>query len=156
MKKQLPGWAVLLIITLVAGIALGITDALTRNPIAEQERIQAENARKSVLKDAVSFEQLSIVEDASVAWAYAGIGEDGQPIGYVAQKTIKGFGGDVDVIVGVNVQDPENLTLTGISVGGSKFKETAGLGARSKEKSFTDQFIGKSVPLKPPLPAMQW
>ena len=44
MKKQLPGWAVLLIITLVAGIALGITDALTRNPIAEQERIQAENA----------------------------------------------------------------------------------------------------------------
>jgi len=147
-KKQLPGWAVLLIITLVAGIALGITDALTRNPIAEQERIQAENARKSVLKDAVSFEQLSIVEDASVAWAYAGIGEDGQPIGYVAQKTIKGFGGDVDVIVGVNVQDPENLTLTGISVGGSKFKETAGLGARSKEKSFTDQFIGKSVPLK--------
>ena len=47
MKKQLPGWAVLLIITLVAGIALGITDALTRNPIAEQERIQAENARKS-------------------------------------------------------------------------------------------------------------
>ena len=138
----------LLIITLVAGIALGITDALTRNPIAEQERIQAENARKSVLKDAVSFEQLSIVEDASVAWAYAGIGEDGQPIGYVAQKTIKGFGGDVDVIVGVNVQDPENLTLTGISVGGSKFKETAGLGARSKDKAFTDQFIGKTVPLK--------
>lgn len=148
MKKQLPGWAVLLIITLVAGIALGITDALTREPIAEQERIQAENARKSVLKDAVSFEELSIAEDASVAWAYAGIGEDGQPIGYVAQKTIRGFGGDVDVIVGVNAQDPENLTLTGISVGGSKFKETAGLGARSKEAWFTNQFIGKSVPLK--------
>ena len=36
MKKQLPGWAVLLIITLAAGLALGGTYALTQEPIAQQ------------------------------------------------------------------------------------------------------------------------
>ena len=40
-KKQLPGWAVLLIITLVAGLALGGTNALTKDPIAQQARIKA-------------------------------------------------------------------------------------------------------------------
>ena len=147
MKKQLPGWAVLLIITLIAGIALGATYALTKDPIAEQARIQAENARKAALPQADSFEELTLGEDAAVDWAYAGL-KDGQPVGYVAQKTVNGFGGEVEVIAGVNTLDADALTLGGITVGGSNFSETAGLGARSRDQAFTDQFIGKSVPVK--------
>ena len=56
----------------------------------------------------------------------------------------KGFGGEVEVTVGVNAQG----TVTGISVGGANFSETAGLGAKSKDAAFTDQFKNREVPLK--------
>ena len=242
MKKQLPGWAVLLIITLVAGLALGGTYALTKDPIAEQALLQAEAARKAALPDADSFESLEISEDALVDWANAGlktvkgktvpltlesidaitgatvtstavvdainaayeqykanpsdaaftaeaqgfaspvaieatfdgdtiatlkIGDDRfaetqglgaraledefqsqfvggeQVAGYVSQITVKGYKGPVEVTVGLD----KDLTLTGISVGGSDFAETAGLGAKSKDPAFTSQFAGKKPPV---------
>ena len=147
MKKQLPGWAVLLIITLVAGLALGGTNALTKDPIAQQARIKAENARKAALPDAESFEELALNEGAAVDWVYAGL-KDGSPVGYVAQKTVNGFGGKVEVIAGVDtVNAPDTFKIGGITVGGSDFSETAGLGARAKEPAFTDQFPGKVYPI---------
>ena len=147
MKKQLPGWAVLLIITLVAGLALGGTNALTKDPIAQQARIKAENARKAALPDAESFEELALNEGAAVDWVYAGL-KGGSPVGYVAQKTVNGFGGKVEVIAGVDtVNAPDTFKIGGITVGGSDFSETAGLGARAKEPAFTDQFPGKIYPI---------
>ena len=147
MKKQLPGWAVLLIITLAAGLALGGTYALTEKPIEEQALLAADNARKAALPNADSFEELTLNEGASVDWAYAGL-KDGNAVGYVAQKTVNGFGGKVEVIAGVDTTGaPDSFTIGGISVGGSSFSETAGLGARSKEPAFTDQFAGKVYPI---------
>lgn len=146
MKKKLPGWVVLLIITLAAGLALGATNALTKEPIAEQARIAAENARKAALPDADAFEEVPVGQDAAVDWVYAGL-KDGTAVGYVAQKTVNGFGGKVEVIAGVNTQDAPNFTLGGVSVGGSDFAETAGLGARAKEPAFTSQFTGKTAPV---------
>ena len=146
-KKQLPGWAVLLIITLVAGLALGGTNALTKDPIAQQALIKAENARKAALPDAESFEELALNEGAAVDWVYAGL-KNGSPVGYVAQKTVNGFGGKVEVIAGVDtVNAPDTFKIGGITVGGSDFSETAGLGARAKEPAFTDQFPGKVYPI---------
>ena len=147
MKKQLPGWAVLLIITLAAGLALGGTNALTKDPIAQQALIKAENARKAALPDAETFEELPLSEGAAVDWVYAGL-KDGSPVGYVAQKTVNGFGGKVEVIAGVDAKAaPETFSIGGITVGGSDFSETAGLGARAKEPAFTNQFVGKIYPV---------
>ena len=147
MKKHLPGWAVLLIITLAAGLALGGTYALTQEPIAQQAVLAADNARKAALPNADSFEELTLNEGASVDWAYAGL-KDGNAVGYVAQKTVNGFGGKVEVIAGVDTTGaPDTFTIGGISVGGSSFSETAGLGARSKEPAFTNQFAGKVYPV---------
>ncbi len=147
MKKQLPGWAVLLIITLVAGLALGATYALTKEPIARQALAQAENARKAALPEADAFEQLTLAEDAPVDWAYAGLktAQDGSTaiVGHVSQITVKGYKGPVEVTVGLD----NDLTLTGISVGGSEFAETAGLGAKAKEPAFQEQFAGKKTPV---------
>ena len=229
-KKQLPGWAALLIITLVAGLALGCTYALTIDPINEQNALKAENARKAVLPLADSFQEMPLNVHAAKAdgfagpvyveyvpdeegkiasitignsafaetpgfgakalepafadqfigkslpladgdidliagatitsnavisavnaaqpkevlvdWCYAGY-QGEEVVGYVAQATVQGFGGPVEVVVGVDT----NLTLTGISVGGGNFSETAGLGAKAKDSAFTDQFIGKVLPV---------
>ena len=147
MKKQLPGWVVLLVITLAAGLALGGTYALTKEPIAQQALLAAENARKAALPDADSFQELTLDDGAAVDWAYAGL-KEGNTVGYVAQKTVNGFGGKVEVIAGVDTRNaPDTFTVSGITVGGSNFSETAGLGARSKEPAFTNQFAGKIYPI---------
>ena len=144
MKKQLPGWAVLLIITLVAGLALGATYALTKDAIGAQSKAAEESARKAALPAAEAFESVPIDAGAAVDWCYAGRGKDGAIVGYVAQVTGQGFGGPLEVIAGLDTE----LVLTGVSVGGSNFSETAGLGAKSKEPAFTQQFIGKQAPVK--------
>lgn len=78
--------------------------------------------------------------DTGMDWCYTGL-KDGQVTGYVAQTTVQGFGGPVEVIAGIDAQQ----MITGISVGGSNFAETAGLGAKSKDVSFTSQFAGKTA-----------
>lgn len=78
--------------------------------------------------------------DTGMDWCYEGL-KDGEVVGYVAQTTVKGFGGKVEVITGVS----RDQKITGISVGGANFSETAGLGAKAKEEKFTSQFIGKNA-----------
>ena len=64
-------------------------------------------------------------------------------MGYAAQKTARGYGGEIEVTLGTDIYG----NITGISVGGKNFSETAGLGARSKDEAFTSQFAGKTAPL---------
>jgi len=48
------------------------------------------------------------------------------------------------VIAGVDTKAaPDTFTIGGITVGGSDFSETAGLGARAKEPAFAQQFNNK-------------
>lgn len=142
MKKQLPAWAVLLLITLAAGLCLGGVYALTQDTIAAQAAAAAEAARRGALPEAEAFEALTVPAEAGLDWCYAGL-RAGQRIGYVAQATAQGFGGPLEVIAGVNLEG----ALTGVSVGGSAFSETAGLGAKAKEPAFGARFIGKQPPL---------
>lgn len=69
---------------------------------------------------------------------------DGQTVGYVGKTTVQGFGGPIEILAGL---DQENK-ITGINVGGPDFSETAGLGAKSKEPWFAQQYQGKTAPVK--------
>ena len=93
--------------------------------------------RQTLLPAAASFEAVDGSE------VYRGVDANGAAVGYVTVNTVKGFGGDVEISVAV---DPEGV-IQGISVGGANFKETAGLGAKSKEPAFTEQFAGKTAPV---------
>ncbi len=74
---------------------------------------------------------------------YQGTNAEGKAVGYVSVGTVTGFGGPVEITVGLD----NDTTLTGIRVGGASFSETAGLGAKSKEPAFYEQFAGKSYPV---------
>ena len=63
-------------------------------------------------------------------------------VGYVAQATVSGFGGPIEIHVGMDL----NKTITGVNVGGSKFAETPGLGAKAKDAEFQAQFTGLTIP----------
>ncbi|MDR0840700.1 MAG: FMN-binding protein [Christensenellaceae bacterium] len=142
MKQKLPAWARLAIIAVVAGLLLGFINELTAPTIAQQDVVAAEAARQAVLPAAQSFEQLDIAADAPVGYCYAGKADDAV-IGHVVMVTAKGYGGEIEVVVGVDTAG----VITGIDVGGSNFSETVGLGAKTKDPEFTGQFVGLQPPL---------
>ena len=137
MKK--PAWLVLCIITVVAGLALSATNLLTEGPIAEQQLLASNAARIAVFTDADAFEEMPVETDSKMDSVYAAK-QKGETVGYVLQTTVTGYGGPIEIVMGID----NNGKITGISVGGSNFAETAGLGARTRTPEFTDQFIGLS------------
>ena len=139
--KQLPGYLALVIITLVAALALGATYTLTEERISEQSVLAAEKARIQVMPEAEAFCEIPSADDDIEAVFEALKGE--QVIGYVVKTTVNGYGGEIEIVAGFT---PDGV-ITGISVGGANFKETPGLGAKSKDKTFTDRFIGKTAPV---------
>ncbi|MEF9972493.1 MAG: RnfABCDGE type electron transport complex subunit G [Clostridia bacterium] len=146
MKRQLPGWAALGIIALVAGLLLALTSALTADRIEAQGVEAANAARATVLPTADDFKPVALNEEwlklLPIDNCYEG-DKAGEATGYTCQTTVKGYGGPIEVIVGMDKAG----TITGVSVGGAKFTETAGLGAKTKEPKFTSQFAGKVPPL---------
>ena len=131
----------LLLIAAVAGLALGFTNALTEGPIAEQRIMEANAARARVLPAAeAGFEEVDNA-NAELDEVYRGLASGGETAGYTGKITVRGYGGPIEVTVGVDMSG----TVTGINVGGSDFSETAGLGAKTKDAAFTDQFAGLSA-----------
>jgi electron transport complex protein RnfG len=139
MRKQLPAYVVLCVIALTAGLLLSVTNALTEGRIAEQNRIAANAARAKALPAAETFEEIPLQGDTTLDNCYRGVA-GGETVGYTAQTTVKGYGGNIEVVVGVD----SSGAITGVNVGGSEFAETAGLGAKTKDASFTNQFAGLS------------
>ncbi len=132
---------ILMAITLIAGFLLGLVYEVTKEPIAKQKEIATNNALKAVLESAESFEKIEDknTEDA-IKDIYAAKARD-EVIGYAFLVSAKGgYGGDVEVMVGLDTKDGE---VNGIDV--LKHNETPGLGAKSDEPEFKDQFKDKPL-----------
>lgn len=126
----------LLVIALVAGLALGATNELTKGPIREQVAAAADAARILVLPDAEHFELVSEGEGGCDN-AFMGL-SGSNTVGFTAQATANGYGGKIEVIIGVDL----NGIVTGINVGGAGFSETSGLGSKVRNEEFKAQFKG--------------
>jgi len=143
MKKYLKDLVPLVAICLAAALLLAVFNMITAGPIAENTARAAQETRTRLLAAAATFEPVELEEGSAMDSCYEGFDANGESVGYVVATTVGGYGGEIVVTVGM---DKENV-ITGISVGGDNFSETAGLGALAKEASFTDQFIGETVPL---------
>ena len=117
MDKKWPAWIVLGLIALIAGCALGLTNEVTAPVIKEQALAAADEARRAVLPDATDFEELAVNND-SIDYCYKGLA-NGETKGYTAQVTVKGYGGEIEIVVGVD----NDGVITGINVGGANFSE---------------------------------
>ena len=142
MKHKSAPWLILMTITAVAGLLLGITNTITAPIIEERTLAVANESRYVVFSDADDFRALELKENASVSDCYEAL-KDGTVVGHVGTVTVKGYGGEIEVRVGLDL----NAVITGISVGGPNFSESAGLGARTRDPEFTDQFRGVQAPV---------
>ncbi len=120
-----------LITTIVAGL-LGLVNYVTADTIAEQTAQKAENAMRQVL-EADSYEPLDVPEESAVTAAYRA-GDRG----YVVRVAPNGFGGAIDMMVGVDVSG----AVTGVAIVSQS--ETASLGANCTREDFRAQFTGKT------------
>lgn len=136
---------ILLIICTIAAIALALTYDSTLDQILAQRKAINEQARKEVLPYAQEFKPIDedilsqvISENDTIREIYAGY-KDGNVIGFAVKATPQGYGGEVEVITGINFDGK----ITGVRVG--NHLETPGLGANATNPSFYSQYNGKNV-----------
>ena len=141
--KKLPAWAILTIIAMAAGLLLSVTNSVTLPIIQAGALAEAQATRAGLFPEAEQFEAVELTEDSGLDNCYQAL-RGGEVAGHVAQITVNGFGGPIEIMLGMDL----NGAITGVSVGGADFKETAGLGARTKEPDFTKQFTGAATPVE--------
>ena len=135
----------LLIISAVAALLLALTNSVTADTIAQRSEQANAEARKLVLDFAETFEE---VKDAKtdnskgieVAEIFEAKDASGNTVGYTLKVLPSGYGGKIELMVGI---DSANSQVSGINVVSNS--ETAGLGARSTEPEFSDQYKGKPL-----------
>ena len=141
----------LFVITVVAGLLLGVVYDVTKEPIAQQKAKAKAEACKNVFAAAETFEPM-LNEDGPTAYFMAGkdsnvdinevmraLDSAGQLMGYVITVTDhEGYGGDIQFSMGVTLDG----TLNGISL--LSISETAGLGMKAGDV-LVPQFANKKV-----------
>lgn len=145
------------VITLVAGLALGIVQDITAGPIAQQQEKAKQEAYQAVFEDADSFEEFLPDETKQAVDLVTYLDENGydaqtvdeimtakdasgETLGYAFTITSsEGYGGDIQFAMGVQ----NDGTLNGISI--LSIEETAGLGMKADTDEFKGQFKDKKV-----------
>ena len=142
------------LITVIAGLGLGAVYGITKAPIEKANYNIQQNAYRTVFPDADAFNDMDGFDsekatEAAVAAGYAddtiencvvAVDASGAELGYVISVTDpNSYGGDVTLSIGVT----NDGTLNGYSI--TTINDTAGLGMKAKEDSFSSQFAGKQV-----------
>ncbi|MEE1115208.1 MAG: FMN-binding protein [Eubacterium sp.] len=146
---------IITVITLAAGILLGLVHGITAGPIAAQQAATKAASQKAVFADAESFEAVADWDADSFAQNLLDAGLDqttvngvdiakdgsGNTLGYVVDASNnEGYGGEVEVMVGVAIAEDGTYTVNGISF--LTLSETAGMGMKAADPTFKDQFNG--------------
>lgn len=147
MRKYIELPLKLFLITFILGLLLGVTYIYTKEPIAEQQALKLQESREKAYPGAEfvevpmdEWQGLVLEGGAKVKEVYMAQ-RDGEFAGYVVNVLSKGYGGDVEIIVGIGA----DLHITNVVIG--SHNETAGLGANATKPDFTDQFRGKKKPV---------
>ena len=131
----------------VAAAGLGVTYGVTKDRIAEQDRLAQETSLKGALPDANGFEQVTdqAVLDAAqeaagevkVGGVFKALDAGGEQMGWGLRLGSRGYGGYVQLVIGLDTSGK----VTGVSVLSNN--ETPGLGTTVLEnKDYLAAFAG--------------
>ena len=145
-QRKWAGWAIIGVGAILGLTILTFHSSTAGEPPAAETAPAQENLLRQLFPYAGegegSFEELSIEQTDGLTMAFT-VKRGEETLGYAVTQTVQGYAGPIEVLAGIR----PDRTLTGIHVGGAQFQETEGLGAKAKDASFTDQFIGKAIPL---------
>ena len=120
----------LAIIVIVSVVLLMVVNSITSPIVKNMQVEEIENTLRSIFPEMSDYEL-----DDEVYIIY----EDGEKAGYAFKASGSGYGGDIDILVGLD----SGFGIKGVSI--LSQTETPGVGNRITESSFTDQFKGLSV-----------
>ncbi len=134
MNESLNMIVTLIVIAVVVALALSGVNGLTKAKIEQNDVVKLNNSLKSVLPadsyDVVQDNESGIVYEAK---------KDGKVVGYCVSNVTSGYGGDLNVLTGVDV----NGKVTAVEI--LSHGETPGLGAKSTDDAFKGQYSGKTA-----------
>ncbi len=137
-KQNSPGYLLKLVGVLTAicmciALLLAVVNSITADRIAENIANQKQKAILAIFPDGTDTREY-INDNGDTAYI---VYRDGEPIGYCVNTSGSGFGGNVEVMVG--------LTPTGEVYGVEivSMSETPGIGTKVQSESFLGQFIGQ-------------
>ena len=154
MDKIIKNTLILTVITVVSGLLLGLVYDITKEPIATAQENTRQEAFRSVLPGAASFEEYegydaekagellreNGYDPDEMSGAVTGKDGSGETVGYVVNViSHEGYAGDIEISVGIAADG----TVTGIEM--LSISETAGLGMKAAEADFKDQFKDRKV-----------
>jgi len=129
LKKAFP------VIILTAVVAISVT-VLTYTDRMTRPEIEAQKETRTEIMLSEMFPEMSQYEFREEIYT---VYSDGDEIGYAFIAVGNGYGGDIEILVGLE----DETTLKGITI--ISQQETPGLGTRIAEPSFTDLFIGLDI-----------
>lgn len=126
-------------ICLVCSVLLAFTNKSTKDIIARRQTDAENNSKASLVSEACEFsDALTISANGSEYIYYEALGEDKSVIAYIFTTSSKGYGGELRVMTGVDV----NGLVTGVVP--VVLNETPGLGMKAGNADFLKQYTGKS------------
>lgn len=126
--------ALLLICTVVSGL-IAVVNSLTVDVIAANAQKAREQAVKQIFSSMTAMQDAEKEYPDGVNTVYAVYRNDAC-IGYAVDLDSRGFGGDINMIVGLGTDG----TVCGVRV--VSHAETPGLGSRATLADYLDNFIG--------------
>jgi len=146
MKQVIQMALVLTMICTVCGVALSGIESATKERRTYQELVNVQGPNVNVVLEGSENDLItdsnSIEVDGEEFLLFVGKKSD-KPWAIAFETSASGFGGDVTIMVGY---DLETDKLTGLQIGSNK--ETPGIGSRVTEDQFTKQFKGLDIDLE--------
>lgn len=135
-----PSYLLRLIVTLTAicvaiAVLLAAVNAVTREKIAENVMKSKSEAVLTIFEKGTDCELYKTLDNGSEVYL---VYRDGDVIGYCAFVSSVGFGGNIDMMVGINGEyETEGVKIVSMS-------ETPGVGTKTNSSDFLYRFIGLS------------
>ncbi len=126
----------LVVICIVAAASLAAVYVVTDPRIQEQVRLALMESLNKTFPQASTFEP--VLEDT----VWSARDEDGAELGIVIKVAPRGYGGKIETLVGVGLDEKITGVKTATPVEG--LKETPGLGVKVNDDWFQNQFVGRT------------
>lgn len=142
MREMIKNTLPLFIICFVVALCLAFVNSSTKSVIEERNKKDAEEQRRQVMNAAKSFKEVEDWKEKDqsgmIREVYAGYDGD-KVVGYVFSVYPKGYGGEINVTVGVGI----DKRISDVRIGENS--ETPGLGTKVSEEGFYRQYSQKDI-----------
>ncbi len=126
---------ILTAICVVVALLLGVVNTVTEAKIADNAAKAKEIAILAIFEDGNKAELYSTLDDGTEVYL---VYRDADLVGYCVFLTVTGFGGDIDMTVGINGE----ISTCGVKI--VNMSETPGVGTKVKTPDFLELFDGLS------------